>query len=87
MTGTTKTGIMDLWSITDSVVDQPPPLSKELMEQHTKLQQEYQKALYRSGAAGKRASRSAREQEEVARANLRHFERRHGLTPSDPRIG
>lgn len=87
MTGTKKTGIMDLWSITDSGVDEPIPLSKEVMEQHAILQREYQTALYRSASAGKRASKSVRDQEEIARANLMHFERRHGLTSHDPRIG
>lgn len=87
MTGTTKSGILDLWNITDSGVDEPVPLSKEIMQEHARLQREYQTAVYRMSANPKGASKPARDAEEVARANLSAFERRHGLTSSDPRIG
>lgn len=86
MTGKKMTGIESLWSTTDSGVDEPQPLSKEIMQQHAMLVREYATAVYRRGGL-RRVARSIREAEEVARANLRAFERRHGLTSSDPRIG
>lgn len=86
MIGKKMTGTENLWSITDSGIDEPKPLSKEVMEQHSKLIREYASAVYRMGGM-KRVSKSIRDAEEVARANLRAFERLHGLTPSDPRIG
>ena len=86
MTGMTKKGIMDLWNITDSGVDEPAALSKEIMQEHGRLQREYQTAVYRLSSSPKK-SKASRDAEEVARANLFAFERRHGLTSSDPRIG
>lgn len=82
MIGKKMTGIESLWSTTEA----PPPISKELQQQHGKLIREYQMALYRIGGM-RRVSKSLRDAEEVARANLRAFERRHGLTSPDPRIG
>lgn len=81
MTGKKMTGIESLWSTTDE-----PQISKEVQQQHDLLIREYQIALYRIGGM-RRVSKSLRDAEEVARANLRAFERRHGLTSSDPRIG
>lgn len=82
MTGTTTKGIADLWSTTEEVA--PPP--KEILQEHQRLIREYQTALHRMGGM-KRPSKSLRDAEEVSRANLRAFERRHGLTSPDPRIG
>lgn len=81
MTGKKMTGIESLWSTTDE-----PQISKEVQQQHDLLIREYQIALYGIGGM-RRVSKSLRDAEEVARANLRAFERRHGLTSSDPRIG
>jgi len=86
MTGKKMTGIESLWSITDSGVDDPKPLSKEVMEEHSRLVRVYSTAINKVGPS-KRVARSVREAEEVARANLRAFERLHGLTSHDPRIG
>lgn len=87
MIGKKTTGIESLWNITDSGVDEPIPLSKEILQEHARLQREYTSAVYRMGSAGKKTPKSLRDNEEVARANLRAFERRHGLTSADPRIG
>lgn len=86
MIGKKMTGIESLWSTIDSGIDQPVPLAKEIMEEHSRLVRVYTAAVYRVGGQ-KKAPRSAREAEEVSRANLRAFERLHGLTSSDPRIG
>jgi len=86
MTGK-KTMVTDpRWNTTDSGIDEPKPLSKEIMQRHAELIREYTTILQRIGGARK-ASRIVREAEEVARANLVAFERIHGLTSPDPRIG
>lgn len=77
---------MDPLSTTDHE-DGRPALPKETLEEYRRLLREYQYALNRNGGTGMRASRSALDAQEMARANLRHFERRHGLTESDPRLG
>lgn len=86
MTGKKMTGIESLWNITDSGVDEPIPMSKEVMEEHARLIRDYTSAIYKRGNF-KRVSKPVRDAEEVARANLRAFERRHGLTSTEPRIG
>lgn len=57
------------------------PISKEMAEQHVLLHMLYIRttdALYmRKGRPGK----GLQEEQEVARANLRAFERKNGLTP------
>lgn len=82
MTGKKTMGIESLWSTTEA----PVTVSKEILEQHRILVREYQTMLSKRGNVAK-PSRSLRESEEVARANLRAFERLHGLTSPDPRIG
>lgn len=82
MTGKKTMGIESLWSTTEA----PVTVSKEILEQHRLLIREYQTMLQKRGPVNK-PSRSLRESEEVARANLRAFERLHGLTSPDPRIG
>ena len=82
MTGKKTMGIESLWSTTEV----PVTISKEILEQHRILIREYQTMLQKRGPVNK-PSRSLRESEEVARANLRAFERLHGLTSPDPRIG
>ena len=86
MTGKKMTGIESLWSTIDSGIDQPMPVSKEVMEQHSRLVREYTSAVYMMGRS-RRVPKAVKDAEEVARANLRAFERLHGLTSSDPRIG
>lgn len=82
MTGKKTMGIESLWSTTED----KPTHSKEVIERHHRLVREYQTALYKKGRV-QRGSKSLRDDEEVARSNLRAFERLHGLTSSDPRIG
>jgi hypothetical protein len=82
MTGKRTMGIESLWSTTEA----PVTISKEIMEQHRILLREYQMTLGKRGPVGK-PSKSLRDAEEVARANLRAFERLHDLTSPDPRIG
>ena len=82
MTGKKMTGIESLWSTTEAQRVVP----KEILQEHERLVREYQIAIYRIGG-NRRVSKSLRDAEEVARANLRAFERRHDLTSPDPRIG
>lgn len=77
MTGMTTTGIGSLWSTTEK-----PKHSREMLEQHAKLQAKYDSAMGKSGGVRGRAGRALIEEEEVARSNLRAFERAHGLTPN-----
>lgn len=77
MTGMTTTGIGSLWNTTDK-----PKHSKEVLEQHAKLQAKFDSAMGKSGGIRGRAGRTLIEEEEVARSNLRAFERAHGLTPN-----
>ena len=77
MTGMTTTGIVSLWNTSDK-----PKHSKEILEAHAKLQAKFDSAMGRSGGVRGRAGRALIEEEEVARSNLRAFERAHGLTPS-----
>ena len=77
MTGMTTTGIVSLWNTTDK-----PKHSKEVLEAHAQLQAKFESAMGKSGGVRGRAGRALIEEEEVARSNLRAFERAHGLTPS-----
>jgi len=70
-----------------NTTEEPKPLPKEFMEEYERLKREYQYATFRTSGVGKRVPKSLRDAEEVARANLRSFERRHGLTTFDHRIG
>ena len=70
-----------------SITEEPQPeLSKEVVERYTFLRREYEVATYRTSNVGKRPPKSLLDAEEVARSNLRAFERLHGLTSSDHRI-
>ena len=75
MTGTRTTGIASLWSTTE----QKSP-SKEILEEHSRLKAAFESAMSKSAGVRGRAGRTLIEQEEVARSNLRAFERAHGLT-------
>lgn len=86
MNGTKTTRQDSQWNTTDSGVDQPQSLSKEVMQRHMELVREHTKAVNRMGG-GRRVSSAVRDAEEVAYSNLKAFERIHGLTSSDPRIG
>jgi hypothetical protein len=76
MKKTTKTGIMHLSSTTEP----PRPMSVEAEEQHASLKLRHARAHDRLKSGGGRPSRAHHEEEEVARANLRAFERKYGLT-------
>ena len=77
MTGMTTTGIVSLWNTIEK-----PKHSKEILEAHAKLQARFDSAMGKSGGVRGRAGRALIEEEEIARSNLRAFERAHGLTPS-----
>ena len=77
MTGMTTTGIVSLWNTIEK-----PKHSREVLEAHAKLQARFDSAMGKSGGVRGRAGRALIEEEEIARSNLRAFERAHGLTPS-----
>jgi hypothetical protein len=73
----TTTGIVSLWNTIEK-----PKHSREVLEAHAKLQARFDSAMGKSGGVRGRAGRALIEEEEIARSNLRAFERAHGLTPS-----
>ena len=82
MKKTTMTGIENLLNTTE----EPPALSKEASEMYRQLRGEFDRASHLLGMAGRRPPKSVVDAQEVARSNLRAFERRFGLTPSDNRL-
>ncbi len=84
MTGTMKSPSLKPPITTEET---QPAMSKEMMERYAFLRREYEGATYRTSGVGKRPPKSLLDAEEVARSNLRTFERLHGLTSSDHRIG
>lgn len=83
MIGTMKKPSLKPPSITEQPVVE---LSKEILERHALLRREYEVATYRTSGVGKRTPKSLLDAEEVARSNLRAFERLHGLTSADHRV-
>jgi hypothetical protein len=75
MIGKMTTGIESLLSITNQ-----PTVTKEVLEEHERLKYKFGRALEKAAGTRGRVGRALMEEEEVARANLRAFERRHGLT-------
>ncbi len=75
MTGKMTTGIGSLWNTTEK-----PKHSKEVLEAHARLKLRFESAMNKSGGVRGRAGRALIEEEEIARSNLRAFERAHGLT-------
>ena len=81
MSGTTKSMKTDPWNITDLEPRKVFPL--EILQEHKKLTLKYQNAMKMLGGVGKRSSGTMHIIEEMARSNLRAYERCHGLTESD----
>ena len=81
MSGTTMSMKTDLLSITDLEPRRVFPI--EILQEHKKLTLKYQNAMKSLGGAGKRSLGSLHIIEEMARSNLRAYERCHGLTESD----
>jgi hypothetical protein len=75
MIGKKMTGIESLLNTTDQ-----PKVTKEVLEEHARLKYKFERALERAAGTRGRVGRALMEEEEVARSNLRAFERRHGLT-------
>ena len=67
--------------ITVIMVGDDVPL--EILQEHKKLTLKYQNAMKMLGGVGKRSLGSLHIMEEMARSNLRAYERCHGLTESD----
>jgi hypothetical protein len=81
MKKTTKSGIMSLLNTTSLTPDPPVVLTKEAEEEYRSLKLRHARAASALQHLKIRPTRAHREEEEVARANLRSFERRYGLTP------
>jgi hypothetical protein len=81
MSGMTKSMKTDPWSTTDPEPRKQFPL--EILQEHKKLTLKYQNAMKMLGGVGKRSLGSLHIMEEMARSNLRAYERCHGLTESD----
>jgi hypothetical protein len=81
MSGMTKSMKTDPWSTTDPEPRKQFPL--EILQEHKKLTLKYQNAMKALGGVGKRTSGLLPMIEEMARSNLKAYERCHGLTESD----
>ena len=75
MIGKMTMGIGSLLSTTSG-----PTATKEVLEEHEKLKYKFGRALEKAAGTRGRVGRALMEEEEVARSNLRAFERLHGLT-------
>jgi hypothetical protein len=75
MIGKMTMGIGSLLSTTSG-----PTVTKEVLEEHEKLKYKFDRALEKAAGTRGRVGRALMEEEEVARSNLRAFERLHGLT-------
>jgi hypothetical protein len=71
----------DPWSITDLESRKVFPL--EILQEHKKLTLKYQNAMKMLGGVGKRSLGSLHIMEEMARSNLRAYERCHEITEAD----
>lgn len=81
MNGTTMSMTEDPWNTTD-----PEPrkvFSKEILQEHRKLTIKYRNAMKALGGVGKRTSGTLQLVEEMARSNLRAYERCHEITEAD----
>lgn len=81
MNGTMKSMKEDPWSTTDPEQGKKFPL--EILQEHMRLTVKYRNAMKSLGGMGKRSLGSLHIIEEMARSNLRAYERCHGLTESD----
>ena len=81
MIGTTMSMKTDPWNTTDLEPRKVFPL--EILQEHKKLTLKYQNAMKMLGGVGKRSLGSLHIIEEMARSNLKAYERCHGLTESD----
>lgn len=82
MNGTMKSMMEDQWSTTDPSKSFPI----EILQEHKRLILKYRNAMKALGGVGKRTSGTLQAVEEMARSNLRAYERCHGLTESDNHI-
>jgi len=71
----------DPWSTTDLEPQKVFPL--EILQEHKKLTLKYQNAMKMLGGVGKRSLGSLHIMEEMARSNLRAYERCHEITEAD----
>ena len=81
MSGTTMSMKTDPWSTTDLEPRKVFPL--EILQEHKKLTLKYQNAMKMLGGVGKRSLGSLHIMEEMARSNLRAYERCHEITEAD----
>ena len=81
MNGTTKSMKTDPLSIIDPEPRKQFPL--EILQEHKKLALKYQNAMKMLGGVGKRSLGSLHIMEEMARSNLRAYERCHEITEAD----
>ena len=81
MSGTTMSMKTDPRSTTDLESRKVFPL--EILQEHKKLTLKYQNAMKMLGGVGKRSLGSLHIMEEMARSNLRAYERCHEITEAD----
>jgi len=81
MSGTTMSMKTDPWSTTD--LESRKVFPPEILQEHKKLTLKYQNAMKMLGGVGKRSLGSLHIMEEMARSNLRAYERCHEITEAD----
>lgn len=79
MNGKKASTTKDPWNTTEEVSQ----FSLEVLQEHRKLTLKYRNAMKALGGVGKKPSYTLTCVEEMARSNLRSYERQHGLTESD----
>ena len=70
----------DQWNITDP---EKKKFSLEMLQELKKLVMKYRNAMKALGGVGKKSSHTLRGVEEMARSNLKSYERCHGITEDD----
>jgi hypothetical protein len=71
----------DPWNTTDSDLKKKFPL--EILEEHKRLTLKYKNAMKALGGVGRKSSHTLMGVEEMARSNLKAYERCHGITEDD----
>ena len=80
MIGTKTSMKTDPWNTTDTDSKVFP---LEILQEHRKLTLKYRNAMKALGGVGRRSSGTLQAIEEMARSNLRAYERCHGVSEAD----
>lgn len=79
MSGKKTSMTKDPWNTTEEVIQ----FSNEVLQEHKKLVIKYRNAMKALGGVGKKSSYALQCLEEMARSNLRSYERQHQVSEKD----